>query len=52
MDRIAGIIVALGPGLGSSTVGLVLKCNKYRLLEYLYLYLILTFKHILYFTCT
>ena len=40
------------PGLGSSTVGLVLKCNKYRLLEYLYLYLILTFKYILYFTCT
>ena len=39
-------------GLGSSTVGLVLKCNKYRLLEYLYLYLILTFKYILYFTCT
>ena len=38
--------------LGSSTVGLVLKYNKYRLLEYLYLYLTLTFKYILYFTCT
>ena len=36
--------------LGSSTVGLVLKCKRYRLLEYLYL--ILNFKDILYFTCT
>ena len=35
--------------LGSSTVGLALKCNNYRLLEYLYLYLYLTltFKYIL-----